>query len=155
MTHAKKASSFWRSEKQVANDVKSELKVAKKMRLPWWGLLCVMVGMLPICWLFDRAGRLNMVLPTFNCVAVLGFAIVLNWKLRRNAWFWITMTIIVALHVFLILSVPWTTKWVPALTIAGIDSVDFVVILTILAVAAKLVEARKPSNESTHDKGVI
>ncbi|MFZ0978622.1 MAG: hypothetical protein WAN23_04385 [Candidatus Acidiferrales bacterium] len=152
MTHAKRASSFWRSEKQVVNDVKSELRVAKKMRLPWWGLLCLMIGVLPIYWLFDRAGRLNMALPLLNCVAVLGFAFVLNWKLRRDAWFWITMTIIVALHVLLILSVPWTTKWVPAAAIAGIDSVDFVVILMILATAGKLAEARKPPEEGVREK---
>ena len=42
------------------------------------------------------------------------------------------MTFITAAHVELILLIPWTTKWVPALAIGAIDSVDFVVVLTIL-----------------------
>ena len=45
--------------------------------------------------------------------------------------------ILAALHVPLVLYVPWTTKWVPALAIAAIDSADFCVILAILSVVGK------------------
>jgi hypothetical protein len=40
-------------------------------------------------------------------------AIALRWKLRQQVWFWITMTILAALHLPLILLVPWSTKWIP------------------------------------------
>ena len=72
-----------------------------------------------------------------NCVGLLGFVIALKWKLRRHVWFWITIITIAALHVPLLLFVPWTTKWVPAMAIAGIDSADLIVILSILTVAGK------------------
>jgi len=124
----------------LANDVKGEIREAKKIRLPWWGVLLVIIGSLPIYWLFNHFGRLNIALPTLNGIGMLAFAIAVKWKLRRRAWFWITMAVIAALHVPLVLFVPWTTRWVPALAIAAIDSADLIVILTILSVVGKLVE---------------
>jgi len=50
------------------------------------------------------------------------------------------MSIMAALHVPLILFVPWTTQWVPALAIAAIDSVDFFVILAILSILGNFME---------------
>ena len=129
----------------LAKDIKNDIKAAKKIWLPWWAVLCLIIGGLPIIWLFDHFRKLSLFLPTFNCVGMLGFAIALKWKLRRNAWFWITMTVIAALHVPLMLFVPWTTKWVPAIAIAAIDSVDLIVILAILSVVGKLVERPKTS----------
>jgi hypothetical protein len=142
-----------RLAKDVKNDLKSDIKAAKKMpRLPWWGVLCLIIGGLPICWMFDHFGRLNMALPAFNSVAVLYIVIALKRKLSGHAWFWITMAIIAGLHVPLILFVPWTTKWVPAAAIAGIDSVDVVVILAILSVIGELVQKPKTSSAKYLDK---
>jgi len=50
------------------------------------------------------------------------------------------MTMIAALHVVLIWWIPWTAKWVPAIAIGAIDSVDFCILLWILAVIGKFVE---------------
>jgi hypothetical protein len=121
----------------LAKDIKNDIKAAKKIWLPWWAVLCLIIGGLPIVWLFDHFGKLNLFLPTFNCVAVLGFAIAVKRELRRHAWFWGTMAILAALHVPLILFVPWTTRWVPAIAIAAIDSADLIVMLAILSVVRK------------------
>jgi hypothetical protein len=129
----------------LANDIKNDIKAAKKIRLPWWGVLCLIIGSLPIYWLFNHWGRLNVALPILNCVGMLGFAIAVKWNLRRHAWFWGTMAILAALHVPLILFVPWTTKWVPALAIAAIDSADLIVMLAILTVVGKFIEGPKTS----------
>jgi hypothetical protein len=123
--------------KDIKNDVKNDIKAAKKIWLPWWAVVCLIVGGMPIPWLFDHYGRFNLALPTMNCVGMLVFAVAVKWKLRRHAWFWDTMALLAALHVPLILFVPWTTKWVPALAIAAIDSADFCVILAILSVVGK------------------
>lgn len=131
----------------IANDVKSDVKAAKKMRLPWWAVLCLLVFGMPLPWLFDDFGRLNLMLPMWNSVAVLGFMFVLKWRLRRHAWFWITMAVIAGLHVPLVLLVPWGTRWVPALAIAAIDSVDFCLILWILSVVGELMEGPKAAAE--------
>jgi len=41
------------------------------------------------------------------------------------------------------LFVPWTSKWVPALAIAAIDSADLIVMLAILSVVGKYMEGPK------------
>ena len=121
-------------------DIRSDIKAAKKVWLPWWGVLTWMVFCLPIIWLFDHFGRLDLAMPALSGIGLFGFIITLKWTLRRYVWFWTTMTIIAALHVPLILFVHWTTRWVPAAMIAGIVSVDFFVIITIVAAIGNLVQ---------------
>jgi hypothetical protein len=129
-------------------DIKSDIKAAKKMRLPWWAVLCVIIAGFLGAWLFDHFGRLSLMLPTCNGVAVLGFAIAAKWKLRMRAWFWITMAVLAALHVPLVLFVPWTTRWVPALAIAVIDSADFCLMLWIISIVGKFMEGQKTAERS-------
>jgi len=63
----------------IANDIKNDIKAAKKVpRLPWWGILCGIIGSALGAWLFDHFGRLSLFLPTLNSVAVLGFTIALK-----------------------------------------------------------------------------
>jgi hypothetical protein len=127
----------------LANEIKDDIKAARKIRLPWWALLCLGIGSFLAAWLFDHLRRFDLVLPALNSVFVLGFTVAVKWKLRRHAWFWGTVAILAALHVPLILFVPWTTKWVPALLIAAIDSADLIVMFAILAVVERFMEGPK------------
>lgn len=111
-------------------------------RLPWWGILCLIICVLPIVWLFYQIRKPELLLPAMNGAAVLGFAIAVKRNLRWRVWFWVTMTIIAGLHLLLILTVPWTTNWIPASAIAGIDSIDLVLIFAIVAVVQKLTDRR-------------
>ncbi len=122
----------------LVDDVRKDIKAAKRIRAPWWVLLCVMIGSAALDWMFDHIGKLDLVLPTLTCLAAFGFVIFFKWELRRYAWFWVTITIIAALHVPLIWLVPWTTSWVPALAAAAVASADVVLILWALAFARKL-----------------
>ena len=119
-----------------------EMQEKKPMTLPWWGVVCVIVCAIPVLFLFDRLGRFDLARPTLYSAGMLGAAIAMKWKLRRNAWFWITMTVIAALHVPLILFVPWTTKWVPAIVIIPIGIADLYVMLAILSLVGKFMERR-------------
>ena len=107
------------------------------MRLPWWGVLCIIVGGLPVMYLFDHFGELNLARPTLLSVGMISLAIAMRWRLKGHAWFWVTMTAIAACHVPLILFVPWTTKWVPAFMIVPIGIADLYVILAVLSIVAK------------------
>jgi hypothetical protein len=124
----------------VVSDMKADARVAKKLRLPWWGVLCCIAAGMPIAWLFDHFGKLNLALPTFNGVGILAVAVAVKWKLRQRLWFWITMIVIAGLHVLLILSVPWTDKRVPASALVPFGLADLWVILTIISVARQIME---------------
>lgn len=123
-------------------ELKREIQEAQKLRLRFsWrtNLIIIPIGAALIFLFALYGGRLEFVLPFINIVIVLGFVLVFKWKLRRHAWFWITMTIIAALHIILLLFIPWTITWVPAMAIAGIVTIDFCLILWILIIVGKLV----------------
>ena len=71
-------------------------------------------------------------------VAMVALAIVMRWKLRQQVWFWITITFLAALHLPLILFVPWTTKWIPAIVIAPFGIADLYAMLWVISVVGKL-----------------
>ena len=127
----------------LIDDIKNDIQSAKKMRLPRWSILPGIIVSFLCSWLFDYFGKLSMTLPVLNIILVFGFLIALKWKLRRRIWFWCIMIFIAALHVPLILLIPWTTQWVPALAIGVIDSADFCVIIWVLAAVGRLMEGQE------------
>ena len=129
----------------IIQAIKNDIREAKAIRIPWWGMLCWMATCGLIELLLLRLGRFDLGLPALNSIAVVGFAIALKRKLGQHVWFWGIMAVIAALHVPLVLFVPWGTMWVPALAIAAIDSVDLIAILAILAVVGRFMEGPKAS----------
>ena len=73
---------------QLINNSKSDIKALQHMRLPWWGVLCVVVSSALIAWLFDHFGRLDLARPVLYSIGMLGIATAVKWKLRRHVWFW-------------------------------------------------------------------
>ncbi len=119
----------------------------RKLRLPWWGVLCVILGALAVLIFFDHFGRLALARPTMISAAMVIIAIAMRWKLKRHMWFWITMIVLAALHVPLILFVPWTTKWIPALAIIPIGIADLYLMLWVLSVAGKFMGEQKTTEK--------
>lgn len=127
----------------LRTDIRSDIKAAQKLWIPWWGVLIWMAFCLLVILVCDHFGRLDLSLPILNCIGVLGLLIALRWRLRRQVWFWTAMTIVAALHAWLIWYVPWTGKWVPALAISAIDSADFCAVLVMLSAIGRLMDAQK------------
>jgi hypothetical protein len=70
-------------------------------------------------------------------VIALCFTVFIKWQLRQCAWFWITMSIFAAVHIAVILSGHWTTKWLPPSVNAGYATLDFIVMLVFLDAIAR------------------
>lgn len=119
--------------------LKREIQEAKKLHLPWRTRLLIFILAAPTTFLFALYGRLELALPLMISIGVLGFVIFFKRKLRHDRWFWVAMAVIALLHLCLILFVPWTTRWVPALAISVIASADFCLILWILHVVERLI----------------
>lgn len=136
--HKKKRASILRSVKrslrQVSKGVKSDIKEAKKIWLPWPVVVCLFVLAVMLRGLLKDHGMLYLYRPIGNGALVFGFLLYLKWRLRRHAWFWMTMAAVVILHVLLILFIPWTNNWVPAAVTAGVDSLDICLVFWILGI---------------------
>ena len=128
------------------NELKREIREAKKLHLSWRARLLIFIVGAPTVFLFGIYGRLELAMPLIITIGMHGLVIYFKRKLRRHAWFWIAMTVSAALHVPLILFVPWHAKWVPGPAVAVIATADFCLILWILIVVGKLAERSRPSN---------
>jgi len=133
---------------QLLHDFKGEIRAATKLRLSGWRMVCWIAVCAAIAWPLNSAGRLDLALPILNCIGVLGFITALNWSLRRRRWFWIVITIIAALHVLVLMFIPWTNKWVPAFTIAAIDSADICILIAIFVVLRRFMDGPTMSEEA-------
>jgi len=115
------------------------------MRLSWRGGLCIFFGTILLALLFLATGRFELARPMMVSVAMVGLAITMRWKLRKHVWFWITMTFLAVLHVPLILFIPWSTKWIPAVMIAPFGLADLYAMLWVLAFVGRLMQVQKAS----------
>ena len=109
----------------------------RQMRLSWKGGLCVFLGTILLALIFVSIGRFELARPTMVSVAMVSLAITMRWKLRTHGWFWITIIILAVLHLPLILFIPWTTKWIPAVLIAPIGIADLYAMLWAISVVGK------------------
>ena len=75
-----------------------------------------------------------------TCIVALGFIIAIKRNLKGFIWFWVTMAVLAVLHAILVSFVSWTTGWVPAVTLAGIATVDLYLMLTIVDAVGRIVE---------------
>jgi len=78
---------------------------------------------------------------------MVALAIVMRWKLRQHVWFWVTITFLAVLHLPLILFVPWTSKWIPAVVIAPVGMADLFLMLWVISVVGKFVQAPDASQD--------
>lgn len=124
----------------IVTDVKNDIKSARGVHLRWWLLLAMGCLAFIGAAVFDKFGELNMALPTFNSVFLFIFVVSLKWELRSRVWFWVTIGFLVTIHVLLIWYIPWTSRWIPALAVAVISSVDFCMILLIIAGVRSIIE---------------
>ena len=117
------------------------------MRLPSWGYIFIPVGAFLLFALFDHFGKLALARPTGFSVSIIIIAIAMRWKLKGRVWFWIAMASLAALHVPLILFIPWTTKSIPVLVIIPIGIADLYAMLWVLYVVGKFM--REPMVSSS------
>jgi hypothetical protein len=110
----------------------------KQLTLSWKGGLGVFLGSILVGLLFYHFGILALARPIGYSLIVIVAAISMRWQLRRHVWFWITVTVIAALHVPLILFIPWTTRWIPAILFVPICAGDLAVMLGVIKLVEKL-----------------
>jgi hypothetical protein len=102
-----------------------------------WGYIVIPIGAFLVFAMFDHFGKLPLARPTVFSVSMIVIAVAMRWKLNGQVWFWITMASLAALHLPLILFIPWTAKWIPVLIIIPIGIADLYAMLWVVSVVGK------------------
>lgn len=111
-----------------------------QLRLSWKSGLAVFGGTILIGLVFLYFGRYELARPTLFSIAAIGIAVAVKWKLKRYPWFWAAIVTIALVHIPLILYVPWTTGWIPALVMTPFLIADVALILAVLKLLEKQFE---------------
>lgn len=64
------------------------------------------------------------------------------WDLRKHTWFWATVAVLIAIHVFLILLIPWTGKSYPGYTLLPIGVLDYGIMYGSFKLVEKMMTTR-------------
>ena len=104
---------------------------AKGKRTDYTGIV-ILALVAPIYFLFLYLGYENIGLTAALSLGMIMLAVRIRWDLRKHAWFWAVITVVLILHVPLILYVQWPHRWVPGAAIQTVGLVDFGLILGVV-----------------------
>jgi hypothetical protein len=128
---------------------------SKRIRGVW--LLALMALSVLLIATLDHFGIAEAFWPIVTTIAIAVFAVWGDTELTRRPWFWLTIAGVVASHAvfFYFAGWPWGTKWVPAMTIAGLWNLDLIAVFALIWLIEKLLHedqsaSHKPSARDQH-----
>jgi hypothetical protein len=98
--------------------------------------LVVLLLVLPIQFAFIHASFPGEGRAAAICAGMVMTSVWIRWDLRNHLWFWVTVTLLILLHVALVVSIPWTDHSYPGITLLPVALLD----LAVAYGAIKLVE---------------
>jgi hypothetical protein len=111
--------------------------------------LKIVAVLAPVFLLFALLGNADMGLTVCIVLGMIILAVKIRWNLRNHTWFWMTIGLVLALHVPLFFIVRWPQGNVPTLFYTiPLGIVDFLVVLGTLALAEKFFSTNSSSGES-------
>lgn len=116
-----------------------QLEEPKRAAPPDWTGTKIGLGLVPVFFLFVYLGKAEMGFTVDIVLGMILLAIKLQWRLRKFAWFWVTIGIILALHIPLLLIVRWPDTKTPTIVYSvpfGIT--DFLIISGAIRLAENL-----------------
>lgn len=127
-------------------ETSDEEKAVRLNRNSLWAL-AGMILTSPLFFFFVERGDAATGRAAWVCAGIFFIAAKMRWQFRSTAWFWITLTGLLALHVPLILYVPWTNGWIPAVAILPIGALDLAIILGSIALVQRMMTASPNPHE--------
>lgn len=93
----------------------------------------------------DHIHRFELAYPILCAGASIIGVVWVSPELRGHLWFWATIAIVAALHVPLILYLPWRAGWIPAPLLLVFCIADALIILAIIQAVQRLKDGTKAS----------
>lgn len=136
---------------RIAAIFKSDLRTARGLRLPLRIGMFIMFGSMGVYYLLYRTGRPELALPLVVGLLSLVFVLKVKWRLRGRLWFWIAVVVLTLLQNLLVLVIPWTDKWVPAVVTIPIATGYLVGLIALLSVLEALFDGREAAGMAVSD----
>lgn len=111
-------------------------EVKKKHGTILWSLGAVLVTA-PLYLLFSHFGEPGKGRAAWLCLGMLLIAIKVRWELRSYPWFWGTIALISVVEIPMVMFVPWTSKWIPAIVMLPFCLVDCLAVLWVIQTVEK------------------
>jgi hypothetical protein len=102
-----------------------------------WAIAVGVLCGLPLYLLFSALGNKGRGTAASGVGIAIIIALWFRWELRRRVWFWILVSLIVALHLALILLIPWPNSDYTFPVVFPFGLLDYFVISFVLGWAAK------------------
>jgi hypothetical protein len=103
-------------------------------------LLIVLVCSIPLFFVFAVLGNPGRGRAAGISAAVGMIVIRACWNLRKHTWFWATAAVLLALHVFLVVRIPWDDKSYPGYTLLPFAALDYGIMYGSFKFAEKLMK---------------
>jgi hypothetical protein len=91
-------------------------------------LLLTMLSMIPMFLLFTYFGDAGKGRAAAIATGAIMLAVGGRSSLKSQRWFWVTLTIIIAVHVLLVLLIPWTSKSYPGPILLPFGALDYFIV---------------------------
>jgi hypothetical protein len=129
----------------MANDEQSPTE--RRGRADWTGTI-IGALLVPVFFSFAYVGKAEMGFTVCIVLGMVMLAIKLRWRLRRHAWFWLTIAVISALHIPFLFIARWPQTKIPTIAFSmPIAIVDFLLISGALSLAEKVFSKDHSSDE--------
>lgn len=116
-------------------------------RADWTGLIMAALAA-PVFFFFVYLGKAEMGFTVSLVLCVAMIAIKLRWKLRKHAWFWVTIALVMAVHIPLFFIVRWPQTKIPTIAFSmPLGIADFLLISGAISLAEKLFSKSHSSHE--------
>jgi len=106
----------------------------------------------PIYVLFVYLDQPDIGLTAYYCLVTILLAIRARWDLRKHAWFWVVIAVVLALHVPLIVFWRWPDRWIPGMAVLPFAAADCAMILGVVRVAERLAGAKSGGGDTIEDE---
>lgn len=133
---------------EVKNDRSENLQTQK------WALLAVLCAS-PLFFSFALLGQPGRGRAAGVFTMAVFMAVRAFWKMKSFAWFWMTVTILIALHALLVFLVPWPTGRLSGMALLPILALDYGLVWGCIKLVEKVVERKSehtsPRVGATHE----
>ena len=108
------------------------MRIQKRKRPPARVTAAIVLGVVLFLAPFYYFGRMDLARPSLFGATAIGCAIATRWKLRSHRWFWIGISVVAALHVYIIYHFRLDVEWMSEYVVATYTLIDYCLILVFI-----------------------